>query len=710
MSESVVFELKLQIQHLEEKLTFLAGGTNGAELVAVLMEKDAELEQNNKKLKEVEASRFQLAESAKRVDAKRRELLRQSEHRGIRVQALEKELDRQLEISGEQRRQISDSKESLASTKAELRKTQAEMASKEATAQESLAAARDEASSLQRMVEGQREAIAGLEAAKNGLEETVKSKEDEVKSIEQRKKDVANRSREMKNNLEKLLLESHDCRADLVGQRDSLEAENGRLRRRLDEKNKQLLEEQRKITALTRQIGSLNTDIEAAKEDITSAAQELAAVQLAKEESDEHLLGKDRENTKLRNKNEGLRVEMDRRLHLLNQEKRDLTEKLEEAIRELKEKESFFDNELEVTRRENDEMQEAQSSQISDIEGRLKKADEDNEHLKAEARKMMAKSKSDARQRARLEDDLARTRGDLERVTAEGGAMKTQKKNMILLEAENNHLKERIGRQENFHKRRMEKEKMERRGIARSGSTGSGRAPPVRGGISSARAAAHLLPLPPLMGYGYDDDDDGGGGGGGGGGSGHRGSSRRRSSTPTSAGGGGGGGGDGDEGGGGGERGGGSGSGSGSGSGRHGSPCFFDTPESSVTLSVADKENRGQAQQRRAPAWEGGGGSSKVRPGSSGSKGSGVSRVASSAASIVAGAAVQPPLESSKIRRVARSPVTRGLRSSSPHQSTTSSSSTSRATSRGRSSVAAKVAAPRSSSLGIQSRASSGWR
>lgn len=46
MSESVVFELKLQIQHLQEKLTFLAGGTNGAELVEVLMEKDEELEKN----------------------------------------------------------------------------------------------------------------------------------------------------------------------------------------------------------------------------------------------------------------------------------------------------------------------------------------------------------------------------------------------------------------------------------------------------------------------------------------------------------------------------------------------------------------------------------------------------------------------------------------------------------------------------------------
>ena len=60
----------------------------------------------NKKLKEVEASRFQLAEGAKRVDAKRKELMRQSEHQVVRLQALEKELDRQLGISDEQRRKV----------------------------------------------------------------------------------------------------------------------------------------------------------------------------------------------------------------------------------------------------------------------------------------------------------------------------------------------------------------------------------------------------------------------------------------------------------------------------------------------------------------------------------------------------------------------------------------------------------------------------
>lgn len=62
----------------------------------------------NKKLKEVEASRFQLAEGAKRVDAKRRELMRQSEHQRVRLEALEKELDRQLGISDEQRRKVSE--------------------------------------------------------------------------------------------------------------------------------------------------------------------------------------------------------------------------------------------------------------------------------------------------------------------------------------------------------------------------------------------------------------------------------------------------------------------------------------------------------------------------------------------------------------------------------------------------------------------------
>jgi hypothetical protein len=41
--EDNVFEMKLRIQQLEEKLAYLAGGTNGDELASIIMEKDEEI-------------------------------------------------------------------------------------------------------------------------------------------------------------------------------------------------------------------------------------------------------------------------------------------------------------------------------------------------------------------------------------------------------------------------------------------------------------------------------------------------------------------------------------------------------------------------------------------------------------------------------------------------------------------------------------------
>lgn len=49
---------------------------------------------------------FQLGEGAKRVDTKRRELARQCEHQAVRMEALEKELERQLSMSDELRRKV----------------------------------------------------------------------------------------------------------------------------------------------------------------------------------------------------------------------------------------------------------------------------------------------------------------------------------------------------------------------------------------------------------------------------------------------------------------------------------------------------------------------------------------------------------------------------------------------------------------------------
>lgn len=61
----------------------------------------------SRQLKEAEAKIFQLADAAKRVDAKRRELLRQSEHQAIRIRALEAEVDRQLAVADDLRTQVS---------------------------------------------------------------------------------------------------------------------------------------------------------------------------------------------------------------------------------------------------------------------------------------------------------------------------------------------------------------------------------------------------------------------------------------------------------------------------------------------------------------------------------------------------------------------------------------------------------------------------
>lgn len=49
---------------------------------------------------------YQLGDASKRVDAKRRELLRHSEHQAVRIQALEREVDRQLAAAEDFRRKV----------------------------------------------------------------------------------------------------------------------------------------------------------------------------------------------------------------------------------------------------------------------------------------------------------------------------------------------------------------------------------------------------------------------------------------------------------------------------------------------------------------------------------------------------------------------------------------------------------------------------
>ena len=60
----------------------------------------------HKSLKDMETKMFQLAESAKRVDSQRRELMRHKEQLAVRVQLIEAELARQADQSVELRKQV----------------------------------------------------------------------------------------------------------------------------------------------------------------------------------------------------------------------------------------------------------------------------------------------------------------------------------------------------------------------------------------------------------------------------------------------------------------------------------------------------------------------------------------------------------------------------------------------------------------------------
>ena len=69
------FELKLRIQSLEDRLAYLAGGTDGDELAGIIIEKDEELRRCARTLQQYSAQIKQLSESGKQLDCKRREAL-----------------------------------------------------------------------------------------------------------------------------------------------------------------------------------------------------------------------------------------------------------------------------------------------------------------------------------------------------------------------------------------------------------------------------------------------------------------------------------------------------------------------------------------------------------------------------------------------------------------------------------------------------------
>ncbi len=208
------FEMKLKIQHLEEKLAFLAGGTDGGELASILMEKEQELEKKNKKVKQYEKQLLQLAEGGKKLDAKRREAIHAYEVIKTRAKALETELERQLESADVLRRKAAENTSALAAAHCNNSRLEIDLnLLKESSAAE-VAAARSEFAEL--IAELERSRAVGEERLRrmDQLEGTCMERDKEVEALQSWKKDMVNRSRTTKLELEETLCkEKEHCQS-----------------------------------------------------------------------------------------------------------------------------------------------------------------------------------------------------------------------------------------------------------------------------------------------------------------------------------------------------------------------------------------------------------------------------------------------------------------------------------------------------------------
>ncbi len=197
--------MKLKIQHLEEKLAFLAGGTDGGELASILMEKEQELEKKDKKMKQYEKQLLQLAEGGKKLDTKRREAIHAYEVIKTRAKALETELERQLESGDLLRRKAAENTSALAAAHCSNSRLESDLnLLKESSAAE-VAAARSECAEL--MAELERSLAVGEQRLWriDQLEGACVENDKEVEALQSWKTDMVNRSRTTKLELEESL-------------------------------------------------------------------------------------------------------------------------------------------------------------------------------------------------------------------------------------------------------------------------------------------------------------------------------------------------------------------------------------------------------------------------------------------------------------------------------------------------------------------------
>eukprot|EP00611_Tribonema_gayanum_P030281 TRINITY_DN836_c0_g1_i1.p1 TRINITY_DN836_c0_g1~~TRINITY_DN836_c0_g1_i1.p1 ORF type:complete len:600 (-),score=221.71 TRINITY_DN836_c0_g1_i1:106-1905(-) len=235
VKEETVFQLKMENRNMREKLNFLTGTTNGAELTGIIMEKESEIRTLNERLVEQDQQITQLMESLKKGDTKREKLRKAFEAQEQRALGFETALNSQFGVTDSLRATCATLEAEGAQKDATFAQLQGDQLRLQQRTDADLAAAHAEASDMRAVVETQRRKLeeGGLREAQ--LRELLDAKKSEVEALETRRSDLAARARGIKQELEKSLGEERERGVRLVAELEAAQTRGDRLQTELEQ-------------------------------------------------------------------------------------------------------------------------------------------------------------------------------------------------------------------------------------------------------------------------------------------------------------------------------------------------------------------------------------------------------------------------------------------------------------------------------------------
>ncbi|CAM9670770.1 unnamed protein product [Chrysoparadoxa australica] len=235
-----VFGLKLRIQHLEERLSFVGGGTDTEQLLDLIQEKDEELKKKVGQVKMLDETMQKLVEGGKKLNERQKDLERAYTAKKTQVTLFESELGKQLETCEGLQKKVKEQEATL---------TQQETSIAELKAQEE--ASRDEITKLQGVIEKKESDVRDRDGSIKALRDQVARTESALSEMTALKETIKMEASANKDKLEKELVEESSRAAALEVKLCVADAESLGLAGKLDEAQTKLQHEIELVKALT---------------------------------------------------------------------------------------------------------------------------------------------------------------------------------------------------------------------------------------------------------------------------------------------------------------------------------------------------------------------------------------------------------------------------------------------------------------------------